>query len=75
MYRMFVIAYSSFTFNKIKFEEMFIMNCSKDNVVPMEKSVSYYNQYKTDQMTLKIYEDSHNVNRTMQQDIFAYINK
>jgi len=61
--------------HKIKFEEMFIMNCSKDNVVPMEKSVSYYNQYKTDQMTLKIYEDSHNVNRTMQQDIFAYINK
>ena len=59
---------------KIKFDELLIMNCSGDTIVPMEKAVEYYNKYKTDKMTLKIYEDKHEVNRTMQKDIFKFIN-
>lgn len=59
---------------KIKFEKMFLLNCSKDTTVPMDKAVEYYNKYKTDKMTLKIYEDGHEVNKTMQRDIFKFIN-
>lgn len=58
---------------KIKFGEMLLMNCSNDKIVPMEQSVEYYNQYKTDEVSLKIYDDGHNVNRKMQQDIFQFI--
>jgi len=60
---------------KLKFEKMLIMNCSEDTIVPMGKSVEYYNKYKTNKMILKIYEDGHEINRTMQKDIFEYINK
>lgn len=60
--------------DKIKFEEMFLLNCSKDTTVPMDKAVEYYNKYKTDKMKLKIYDDEHEVNKQMQRDIFEFIN-
>jgi esterase/lipase len=60
---------------KIKFDELLIMNCNGDKIVPMEKAVEYYDKYKTDNMTLKIYDDKHEVNRMMQKDIFKFINK
>lgn len=59
---------------KIKCEEMFLLNCSKDRIVPMESAVDYYNMYKTDSMKMKIYDDGHEVNRDMQKDIYEFIN-
>jgi homoserine acetyltransferase len=58
---------------KINFKKMLIMNCRNDKIVPMDKAVEFYNVYKSDDMTLKIYEDGHDINRTMQQDIFNFI--
>ncbi len=61
--------------HKMKYDELFILCCTHDDMVPMEATQRFYEEHQNDKTTMKIYIDGHNVNRDMQQDIFAYIKK
>lgn len=57
----------------MKYSKMFMLNGSKDQVVPGIFSEKFYNKNKNDRMRFEYYEDVHNVNRQMTNDILSFI--
>ena len=59
--------------HKMKYDKMCILSGTKDQIVPIKPSVDFIKKYKDDSITFITYEDGHNVNRSMQEDIFKII--
>ena len=58
---------------KFKFEKMFILNGKQDNVDSTQDSLDYYNEFKTKNMTMNLYEVKHEVTKDMQYDIVDFL--
>ena len=50
-----------------------MLNDTLDSVIDYHPTVEFYEQYKNDNISLKLYEEGHAVNRKMQVDILEYI--
>ena len=61
--------------DKMKYRELHILVGTKDNRVPSDVSINFYNDFKTFNMTLDTFDTNHNVPRDMQLKIFEYIEK
>ena len=59
--------------DELKYESMFMLNGTLDSVIDYHPTVEFYEQYKNDNISLKLYEEGHAVNRKMQVDILEYI--
>lgn len=59
--------------DKMKYKKMFILNGTKDTVIPKRHSEAFYEQFSVDNVTFKLYEEGHNVSRGMQEDILSFI--
>jgi len=59
--------------DKMKYKKMFILNGTKDTVIPKRHSEAFYEQFGVDNVSFKLYEEGHNVSRTMQEDILSFI--
>lgn len=59
--------------NDFKFNEMFILNGTKDPVVSTQDSKEYFETFQQDNMTMKLYEVAHDVNHVMQKDIVEFL--
>ncbi len=59
----------------LKYNKMFILNGTKDKVVSTQDSIDYYEEYKNDNMEMKLYEVGHDVTKNMQQDIVDFLNR
>lgn len=60
---------------KLKYEELFMLVGKNDTVVPYQDTLDFYEKHQHKDMTLKVYDIDHNVDREMQIDIFTYIEK
>ncbi len=61
--------------DKLVYEELLMLCGTRDNVVPMQASKDWYDIYKSDKITFKTYDASHNVTRIMQADIYEFLQK
>ncbi len=59
--------------DKLNYHQLFILNTTQDNVVLPIFSQTFYEEYQNDKMHFKLYEDIHNVNQVMQEDILSFI--
>ncbi|MBU1020862.1 MAG: alpha/beta hydrolase [Firmicutes bacterium] len=57
----------------MKYSKMFILNTTKDEIVPGKFSEKFYDEFKNERMKFAYYEDVHNVNRQMTNDILSFI--
>ena len=58
--------------DKMKYSQMFILVGNKDDVVPHQKSVDFFDEYQDERMKLKVFEEGHHVNKEMQIEIFEF---
>lgn len=56
--------------DKMNYEQLYILNGTKDNIVPVQPTMNFVNQYDIDNYEFKTYESGHEVHRDMQLDIF-----
>jgi esterase/lipase len=61
--------------DQFKFKEMFILNCIHDPLIDYHDNEEFVKQANDESITMKLYDDVHEVNREMQLDIFEYIKK
>lgn len=57
----------------MKFEKMFMLNTTKDPMVPYQLTKNFYESFNLPNSYFKLYEDVHNVNREMQEDIICFL--
>lgn len=60
---------------KMKYDKLLILNGTMDKVVPIEPTLRFVEDYGIDNYEFKTYESGHEVHRTMQLDIFKFINE
>ena len=60
---------------KLTYKELFILCGNTDQIVPMKESVEFYNNHKTEQISLRVYDAEHTVSREMQKDIYNFIER
>jgi esterase/lipase len=58
--------------SKMKYNKMLILVGNKDDVVPHQKTLDFFDEYENDNMTLRVFEEGHNVNKEMQLTIFNF---
>lgn len=59
--------------NRLKYNSLFILNGTEDEIVDFNQSVDFFESNKTDHMSLKLYECGHETPRYMQVDILEFI--
>lgn len=59
--------------NQLKYNKLHIINTTEDNIVPPIYSEKYFQKHKSENMSIKLFEDKHNVNRAMQENILEFI--
>lgn len=62
-----------FNKDKMSYDEIFILNGTEDNVISHTSSEEFYSEIAGDRSSFKLYEEKHNVSRTMQEDILSFI--
>lgn len=60
-------------FEKLRYQQMMIINGEKDPIIPLEHSVEFFNLIKCAKVKMEIYDEVHEVNRMMQKAIFDFI--
>lgn len=61
--------------SQMKYTKMFILNTTRDEVVPGKFSEKFYNENKNDKMSFRYYDDVHFINREMTNDILSFISE
>lgn len=60
-------------FDQLNYQKMFILNGTKDDVVPHTFSEEYFTKHHTKNTTFKLYDEGHSVNKHMQREILEFI--
>jgi len=58
---------------KMVYEQLFMLVGEKDKVVPITKTIEFYNKFYNDKMTLSTYDVGHEVSKEMKQDVIKFI--
>ena len=59
--------------DRMKYDELLILNGTIDKIVPIEQTMKFIKNYNLNNYKFKTYETGHQVIRSMQEDIFDFI--
>ena len=58
--------------DKMKYNMMLIVIGKKDDVVPHQRTLDFFDEYENSKMKLRVFEEGHTVNKEMQLEIFDF---